>query len=52
MVDMMVNDTSGKAAMITGQAGPPLDFGKRVKDAVVALQGACPEEYVMAGMMD
>ena len=52
MVDMMVNDTSGKAAMITGQSCAPLDFGKRGKDAVVVLQTACPEEYVMAGMMD
>ncbi|PMD13798.1 hypothetical protein NA56DRAFT_651452 [Hyaloscypha hepaticicola] len=49
MVDMMVNDTSGKTAMITG--GPRIDFGKRIKDAVKALQDACPEEHVMAGMM-
>jgi len=52
MVEMMVNDTSGRSAMITGQSGPPLDFGKRIKDAVAALQGACPEEYAMAGMMN
>jgi hypothetical protein len=51
MVDMMVNDTTGKTAMITGNSGPPLDFGKRVKDAVKALQEACPEDHVMAGMM-
>jgi hypothetical protein len=49
MIDMMVNDTSGKTAMITG--GPRIDFGKRIKDAVKALQDACPEEHVMAGMM-
>jgi hypothetical protein len=47
----MVNDTTGKAAMITGSSGPPLDFGKRVKDAVNALQEACPEDHVMARMM-
>ena len=46
---MMVNDTSGKTVMITG--GPRIDFGKRVKDAVKALQEACPEDHVMAGMM-
>ena len=46
---MMVNDTTGKAAMITG--GPRIDFGKEVRDAVKALQDACPEEHVMAGMM-
>lgn len=51
MIDMMVNDTSGKTAMITGNSGPPLDFGKRIKDAVKALQEACPEDHIMAGMM-
>jgi hypothetical protein len=49
MVDMMVNDTSGKTAMITG--GPGVDFGKRMKDAGKALQDACPEEHVTAGMV-
>jgi hypothetical protein len=49
MIDMMVNDTSGKTAMITG--GPRTDFGKRIKDAVKALQDACPEEHVIAGIM-
>jgi hypothetical protein len=49
MVDMMVNDTFGKTAVITG--GPRVDFEKRIKDAVKALQDACPEEHDMAGMM-
>jgi hypothetical protein len=49
MVDMMVNDTFGKTAVITG--GPRVDFEKRIKDSVKALQDACPEEHVMAGMM-
>ena len=49
MVNMMVNDTTGKAAMITG--GPQIDFGKEVRDAVKSLQDICPEEHVMAGIM-
>jgi hypothetical protein len=49
MVDMMANDTSGRTAMMTGNSGPPLDFGQKVKDAVKALREACPEEHFMAG---
>jgi hypothetical protein len=49
MVDMMVNDTSGRTAMMTGNRGPPVDFGQKVKDAVKALREACPEEHFMAG---
>jgi hypothetical protein len=49
MVDMMVNDTTGRTAMMTGSRGPPVDFGQKVKDAVKALRGACPEEHFMAG---
>ena len=49
MVDMMANDTSGRTAMMTGNRGPPLDFGQKVKDAVKALREACPEEHFMAG---
>jgi hypothetical protein len=52
MLEMIVNDTSGKMAMMTGSTGPALDFGQRVKDAVKALNAACPEEHVMAGMMN
>ncbi|PMD32105.1 hypothetical protein L207DRAFT_183922 [Hyaloscypha variabilis F] len=48
-VNMMVNDTSGKTAMITRR--PRIDFGKRIKDAVKVLQDSCSEEHVMAGTM-
>jgi len=51
MLDLLVNDTSGKTAMMTGNAGPPIDFGQKVKDAVKALENACPEDAIMAGMM-
>ncbi|TVY18708.1 hypothetical protein LARI1_G003850 [Lachnellula arida] len=51
MLDLLVNDTSGKTAMLTGNTGPPLDFGQKVKDAVKALEAACPDDAVMAGMM-
>ena len=52
MVDMMVNDTTGRTAMMTGNRGPPVDFGQKVKDAVKALREACPEEHFMAGMYE
>ncbi|KUJ07879.1 uncharacterized protein LY89DRAFT_630932 [Mollisia scopiformis] len=52
MLEMMVNDTSGRTAMMTGNSGPAVDFGQRVKDAVKALMEACPEDHVLAGMMD
>lgn len=51
MLDMMVNDTSGRTAMITGNTGPAVNFGRRVKDAVKALRDACPDEHFMAGLM-
>lgn len=51
MLNMLVNDTTGKAGIITGNAGPALDFGQDDKNAVAALDQACPEEHVMAGMM-
>ncbi len=51
MLDMMVNDTSGRTAMITGNTGPAVNFGPRVKDAVKALRDACPDEHFMAGLM-
>jgi len=51
MLGLLVNDTSGKTSMLTGNAGPPLDFGQKVKDAVKALETACPNDAVMAGMM-
>ena len=43
MLQMLVNNSSGQ--------GPDVDFGDGVKNAVKALQDACPTEHVMAGMM-
>jgi hypothetical protein len=51
MLDMLVNDTTGRTAMMTGNTGPAVDFGQNVKDAVKALVDVCPPEHVMAGMM-
>ncbi|KIN03834.1 hypothetical protein OIDMADRAFT_158705 [Oidiodendron maius Zn] len=42
MLKLLVNDTRGITAMMTGNAGAPIDFGKNVKDAVEALDKACP----------
>lgn len=50
MLNMLANDKSGKTAMMTG-AGPAVDFGDSVRNAVSALDEVCPDEHVMAGMM-
>ena len=50
MLDLLVNDTSGIAAMMTGNAGPRVDFGQKVKDAVAALKEACPADHAAFGM--
>jgi len=50
MVQLLVNDTTGKTAMITGNTGPEVDFGQRVKNAVNALMEVCPSEHFMAGL--
>ena len=42
MLELIVNDTTGKTAMMTGASGPPLDFGQKVRDAVKDLRQACP----------
>jgi hypothetical protein len=52
MLDLLVNDTTGQMGMITGNTGPAVDFGPKVKDAVKALQKACPEKHFMAGLMN
>jgi len=52
MLQLLVNDTTGKTDLMTGNTGPPLNFGKRVKDAVKALMDVCPEEHFMAGLMN
>lgn len=50
MLKLLVNDTRGITAMMTGNTGPPVDFGQKVKDAVKALDEACPEEHFVAGL--
>ncbi|KFY17697.1 hypothetical protein V491_04951 [Pseudogymnoascus sp. VKM F-3775] len=37
MAQMMITDTSGKTAMLTGNSGPPVDFGTDAKEKVRAL---------------
>jgi hypothetical protein len=49
MVDMLIMDPA-KTAMLTGNRGPPLDYGQKVKDAVAALKEACPDEHFLAGL--
>jgi hypothetical protein len=43
MIDLLVNDTTGKTAMLTGNFGPPVDFGVRCKDAVANLERVAKE---------
>lgn len=51
MLDMMVNDTTGMMRGMTG-GGPAVDYGQDIKNAVKALQEACPQEAIMAGMLN
>ncbi|OBT93999.1 hypothetical protein VE01_07129 [Pseudogymnoascus verrucosus] len=37
MAQMMVTDTTGKTAMLTGSSGPPVDFGSNAKEKVRSL---------------
>ena len=37
MTELLVNDTTGKTAMLTMNPGPQVDFGVRCKDAVANL---------------
>ena len=37
MTNLLVNDTTGKTAILTGNFGPPVDFGVRCRDAVANL---------------
>ena len=50
MPELLVNDTTGKMAMITGNTCPAVDFGRKVKGVVKALMEVCPDEYFMAGV--
>ena len=51
MIKMLVNDDTGMAAMMTGNMGPKVDYGQKVKDAVAELDKVVPEQHLMAGMM-
>ncbi|OBT83873.1 hypothetical protein VE02_06132 [Pseudogymnoascus sp. 03VT05] len=37
MAQMMITDTTGKTAMLTGSSGPPVDFGSDAKEKVRSL---------------
>ncbi len=49
MLSMLVNDTTGMAAMLTGAAGT-VDFGQRTRDAVKELEAVVPSKHMIAGM--
>ncbi|KAJ8066468.1 hypothetical protein OCU04_005528 [Sclerotinia nivalis] len=52
MLKMIVNDTSGRMAVMTGSSGPPIDYGDNVKQAVKNLEAVVPKEHLLAGMMN
>lgn len=37
MAQMMITDTTGKTAMMTGSTGPPVDFGNDAKEKARSL---------------
>ncbi|RFU24147.1 hypothetical protein B7463_g12189, partial [Scytalidium lignicola] len=49
MVQTLVNDKSGKTAMMTGQSGAPVEFTQKIKDAVDNLMKIIPGDILMAG---
>lgn len=42
MAQMLITDTTGKTAMMTGNVGPPVDFGNVVKEKMRALMAEAP----------
>jgi hypothetical protein len=47
---LLVNDTDGVMTMMTGNAVSRFDFGQKVRDAVAALQEACPADHALLGL--
>jgi hypothetical protein len=50
MTKILINDTSGKSAMLTGSSGTPIDFGSRCREMVEHLLRATPPQNMLAGM--
>lgn len=42
MALMMITDTTGKTALMTGSSGPPVDFGEAIKEKARTLTTAEP----------
>ncbi|KAH8804617.1 hypothetical protein F5884DRAFT_419375 [Xylogone sp. PMI_703] len=49
MIQTLVDDKSGKGARMTGQAGNPVNFGPKIKEAVDNLSKVIPGDILMAG---
>ncbi|TGO56717.1 hypothetical protein BCON_0074g00120 [Botryotinia convoluta] len=52
MLNMIVTDTTGRMVMMMGSAGPPVDYGDNVRQAVRELEAVVPQEHMMAGMVN
>lgn len=52
MLKMIVTDTTGRMATMTGNSGPPIDYGDNVKQVVDNLEAVVPKDHLMAGMMN
>ncbi|KAF7934511.1 hypothetical protein BELL_0311g00090 [Botrytis elliptica] len=52
MLKMIVTDTTGRLKMMMGSAGPSVDFGENVRQAVRELEAVIPKEHMVAGMVD
>ncbi|KAF7961205.1 hypothetical protein EAE96_000871 [Botrytis aclada] len=50
MLNMIATDTTGRMAMMMGSAGPSVDYGDNVRQAVKELEAVIPQEHMMAGM--
>ncbi|KAF5868946.1 uncharacterized protein Bfra_011911sa [Botrytis fragariae] len=52
MLNMIVTNTTGRMAMMMGSAGPSVDYGDNVRQAVRELEAVVPKEHMMAGMVN
>ncbi|KAI9648678.1 hypothetical protein NHQ30_003316 [Ciborinia camelliae] len=44
MLKMIVTDTTGRMTRMTGNSGPPIDYGDNVKQAVEGLDAVVPKD--------
>lgn len=52
MLNLIVNDTAGRMGMMTGNSGPPVDYGNNIKQAVKDLEAAILKEHFTTGLMN